>query len=131
MAGLQPSIGIPTLKRQFAARLAAAGVVLTCHVWPYAASAADDGALVWAPSKAGTNSYRLRVGVRALGAWERSVGADLALRATPGGKIDRPDGPVRLWGLLSHKRSRRAATNTAVISLSFNTINGAGSVDLT
>jgi hypothetical protein len=119
------------MERRIAAWLAAAGIALACvGSWPRLAPADDNGALIWAPSKTGSNAYKLRAGLRLPGNWEPSAGAELSVRATPGGKIHRPAAPIRLWGLLSRKSGRQASAQSAQVSMDFNALNGAGSVGL-
>ncbi|MCA1366187.1 hypothetical protein I6F15_02045 [Bradyrhizobium sp. BRP14] len=117
------------MKRDIGARFAAAGIALLCvGPIPREASAADDRPLIWTPSKTGANAYRLRFGMRLPGSWDTTAGADLSVRATPVGKIERPDAPIRLWGSASRKNKRLAVTSSSQMSIDFNALSGAGSV---
>ncbi|WP_425336155.1 hypothetical protein [Sinorhizobium numidicum] len=117
------------MKKGIAARLAAAGIALVCiGPFPQTASSADNDLLIWAPSKTGTNAYKLRVGMRLPWRWDTSAGAELSMGAGPAGKINPPDAPVRLWGSFSRKSGRRAVTRSSQISMDFNALSGAGGV---
>jgi hypothetical protein len=114
-----------------AARLAVASIALICAGLSAAtASATDRDAFIWAPSKTGANAYRLRAGVRLPGRWDATAGAEISMRAAPSGKLDPPDAPFRLWGLLSRKRGQPAAARSTQINMDFNALSGVGNIGL-
>lgn len=116
------------MRRRIAARFAAAGIALIC-VGPFApAVAGEDGPLIWAQRRAGSNAYKLRLGLRSPGRWEAASGAELSLKAAPSGKIIPPEAPVRLWGTVSRQGGPRAAARSSRLSMGFDPLTGAGNV---
>lgn len=116
------------MRRRIAARLAAAGIALIC-VGPFApASGGENGPLIWAPSRTGSNAYKLRFGLRSAGRWEAASGAELSMKATPSGKIIPPEAPVRLWGTVSRRSVPREAGRSSRINMAFNPVTGVGNV---
>lgn len=116
------------MRRRIAARFTAAGIALIC-VGPFApALAGESGPLVWAPSRTGSNAYRLRFGLRSPGLWETAGGAEMSMKAAPSGKIVPPEAPVRLWGTVSRRSVPRAAQRSSRISMAFDPVTGAGNI---
>lgn len=116
------------MKRRFARRFAAAGIALI-WVGPFAsASAGEGGPLIWAPSRTGSNAYKLRFGLRSPGRWEAASGAELSMKAAPSGKIIPPEAPVRLWGTVSRQGGPRAAARSSNVSMGFNPLTGTGNI---
>lgn len=116
------------MKRRIAARLAAAGIALICVGSFAPATAGEDGPLVWAPTRTGSNTYKLRLGLRWPGRVEAASGAELSLKAAPSGKIIPPEAPVRLWGTVSRQGGPRAVTRSSRVSMGFNPLTGVGNM---
>jgi hypothetical protein len=104
----------------------AAACILFIPVLNSTVCAADNGRVIWAPSKTGDTSYKLRMGTKFVGPWDASAGAELSVSATKAGKVEAAS-PFGFWGNFSRKNGAGTARVVSeAVDIQFDAANGAG-----